>query len=267
MPVLPPWRRRTSIFHRSEGRVQSVDATRISLVAAAGLVASQSATFTVLYLFLPEGLAGLTHLMVAAVLFNAFMLWNWGSDPGFVSSSEEPSTARERAIRRWCSVCRLWQPLRTKHCDKCGRCVRKYDHHCYCIGGCVGEFNHLRFVLTLASAVPYFVLLPPALLKCFSLGDITDLDRVISRNIVPFIFVAYTTIQLVLVLSLLGLHCTLLLNNRTTWELSSRGRITYLDSRAANPFNKGIVQNVYFLFRRKPINWYSVLEEDECALV
>jgi hypothetical protein len=44
---------------------------------------------------------------------------------------------------------RVWracdQPLRSKHCRFCDRCVPKYDHHCMLIGTCIGEKNHCRF--------------------------------------------------------------------------------------------------------------------------
>ena len=39
---------------------------------------------------------------------------------------------------RFCKRCRLQQPLRTKHCYDCGRCVRTHDHHCPWVGSCVG---------------------------------------------------------------------------------------------------------------------------------
>lgn len=64
----------------------------------------------------------------------------------------------------YCSICRVYQPLRTKHCQHCERCIRTYDHHCcwigryihiasdiyhYLEGSCVGELNRGRFVLFL----------------------------------------------------------------------------------------------------------------------
>ena len=46
---------------------------------------------------------------------------------------------------KYCSVCHLEQPLRTKHCKSCDMCVATHDHHCPWIGNCVGERNKARF--------------------------------------------------------------------------------------------------------------------------
>jgi len=32
--------------------------------------------------------------------------------------------------KRYCTVCNIEQPLRSKHCKDCKRCVALYDHHC-----------------------------------------------------------------------------------------------------------------------------------------
>lgn len=50
---------------------------------------------------------------------------------------------------RHCAVCRIDQPVRTKHCRDCGRCVATHDHHCPWLGICIGEKNKKRFYLYL----------------------------------------------------------------------------------------------------------------------
>ncbi len=38
------------------------------------------------------------------------------------------------AERRYCTTCGFDQPLRTKHCRDCDKCVAQYDHHCPWLG-------------------------------------------------------------------------------------------------------------------------------------
>jgi len=58
--------------------------------------------------------------------------------------------------KRYCTVCNIEQPFRSKHCKDCDRCVAKYDHHCpwlgntflkenKLLGNCIGEKNHFWF--------------------------------------------------------------------------------------------------------------------------
>ena len=56
-----------------------------------------------------------------------------------------PAQLYEEEGRRWCKFCKLFQPLRSKHCLECRKCCAKYDHHCFWLGTCVGERNHGKF--------------------------------------------------------------------------------------------------------------------------
>jgi len=52
-----------------------------------------------------------------------------------------------------CVSCGIARPPRSKHCPRCGACVRRFDHCCPWTGGCVGLANHAPFLAFLASAV------------------------------------------------------------------------------------------------------------------
>jgi hypothetical protein len=47
--------------------------------------------------------------------------------------------------RRYCTICHVEQPLRTKHCVECNKCCATYDHHCPWLGTCIAEYNHGLF--------------------------------------------------------------------------------------------------------------------------
>ena len=73
-------------------------------------------------------------------------------------NAEDPKSVNEAAAeeeeedggvlyveQKYCTVCNLEQPLRTKHCRSCRRCVSTYDHHCPYLDTCVAEKNHHHF--------------------------------------------------------------------------------------------------------------------------
>ena len=48
--------------------------------------------------------------------------------------------------RLYCFVCEIYKPVRTRHCKKCRRCVKRFDHHCIWTGNCVGQSNAKFFI-------------------------------------------------------------------------------------------------------------------------
>ncbi|KEG13325.1 putative palmitoyltransferase ZDHHC12 [Trypanosoma grayi] len=273
MASWPPWGQRASIFAQGNGWRRNASSREAaasksaSLGAASFVAGAQIFTLGVLLYYVPMEQLNMGLLLFLALCYNAAMVWNWAPNPGFVSDTEEPRSEEEKSILRWCRVCRLWQPLRAKHCEKCERCVRKYDHHCFWIGGCVGEANHLRFYLLLTITFIYLLYLFPNVMKCFKFRGHATMDAAMLRNFIPFILIVVNGFMAFLIFALWVVHCVLLVGNLTTWEFSSRHRITYLSSRKGNPFNRGLCSNISFLFQRQPINWSLVMKRSDSDLV
>jgi len=155
---------------------------------------------------------------------------------------------RARKKRRVCDVCKIQQPLRSKHCKDCGRCVRMHDHHCPWIGTCVGEGNHCYFLI--------FVWLTFAELIVF-------LYHTMNAYSTPgphYEFLGYPEPLLSIAMALMGfiasmvvglslMHVYLAFINLTTWEFASWEKITYLkslpDANAGSPFSRSCLLNMW----------------------
>jgi palmitoyltransferase len=188
----------------------------------------------------------------------------------YVDITENPEDPRDSLKetllrdRHFCNVCNVVQPVRTKHCDLCERCVHKYDHHCFWIGSCVGEFNHRKFWLFL-----FFQTV--TLLWAFIIADsgldsykwvprkYTNNDNTSSENMSSgytseygafMVCCLFTFLFTIFTGALLGYHTYLLLTNQSTWEFTRRSQISYLRGypKGFLPFDKGAWQNIKMAF-------------------
>ena len=138
------------------------------------------------------------------------------------------------SVGQYCKHCEAWQGLRTKHCHDCGRCVKKFDHHCFWVGTCVGEKNHARFVWYLAAQTALIV-------WAFHVSNsgwkyMETFHELFEYNAGPVCMSITLFIFIMFVGSLLGFHLYLIVTAQTTWEVSSRDKISYL---------RGVPNNVY----------------------
>ncbi|XP_005929059.1 palmitoyltransferase ZDHHC12-B isoform X3 [Haplochromis burtoni] len=185
-------------------------------------------------------------------------------DPGFILSDDTdlqfmlgvteeqqdmipPATKSLR--QRRCGHCLLQQqPMRSKHCQTCQHCVRRYDHHCPWIENCVGERNHRWFVFYLAFQL--LVLLWGLRIAWTGFTYVPIWHQWLRTNGVLTAVTMLLALLSLIVLLLLGSHLYLVSLNTTTWEFMSRHRISYLKHCGAdeNPFDRGTFQNLWGFF-------------------
>lgn len=78
-------------------------------------------------------------------------------DPGYIPRNDLEKSNIMRRINgsKFCHTCKIWKPLRTKHCRFCDSCVKQFDHHCPWVGTCVALRNYKWFVLFLTALTIY----------------------------------------------------------------------------------------------------------------
>lgn len=163
---------------------------------------------------------------------------------------------------RKCNYCEIIQPLRAKHCEECGRCVRKYDHHCPWLGNCVGEKNHKFFWGLLFCGVLTTSWTLIETYRSFTSPPSHSPFEYLTLN---FWLIAIFFLELVFLMVsglLFCAHTYLMVSNQTSWEFMARSRITYLrDLGDENPFDSGIVRNCWqFMCNWKSRNWEHYFE-------
>ena len=163
-----------------------------------------------------------------------------------------PPKSDERRVTyetRYCTICRIEQPVRAKHCKACNRCISLYDHHCPWLGVCIAERNRLYF---------YWYLIAESLLLLYSLFLVTSTQTfpVVHRadslfhwfesNGVALSALIIESCFAMMVWSLLAFHSYLACVNTTTWEHLSWTKISYLRDwprQHGSPFSRGPCRN------------------------
>lgn len=88
---------------------------------------------------------------VLSVIFGVtFILFGilWFKDPGFIEPNPEIDFLKivpSFEPNQLCPECEIVKSKRGRHCNVCGKCVERFDHHCPWINNCIGEKNHSYF--------------------------------------------------------------------------------------------------------------------------
>lgn len=166
---------------------------------------------------------------------------------------------------RYCEHCKVHQPYRTKHCDKCERCVYKFDHHCFWMGGCIGELNHGKFWLFLffQTILQFWAyLIADSGLDFGYEKGMKDAKSETHSSTSPYTtteYGAFMTFTVIIFLAfiftavLCGFHTFLILTNQSTWEYMKKDRISYLKIYPGSfyPFSRGPWENIKMVFLHK----------------
>jgi palmitoyltransferase len=194
--------------------------------------------------------------LLNAVLFNVMHFATWRSSPGAVveedctpASDDDalPRSLHPRTGERWCTLCRHWQPLRSKHCEKCGVCVHRFDHHCFWMWTCIGLRNHRRFVCMLVADCCYL-----AHTTAILFGFVVTTTGAYAVDILNVVLLIASLAMLVMTAGLLAFHVHLATSGQTTWEVGSWERISYLGRERQHPFTESCGTNLWRFFIASP---------------
>lgn len=153
---------------------------------------------------------------------------------------------------RWCSICEIYRPPRSKHCAFCNNCVLRFDHHCPWVSNCVGLRNYRYFVgfvlSTFSLALYVFSIMLAVIVRNIHNSDRVGLGSVFwalgsaGRSAVGLVL--FTGCVLCPLGNLVVYHLYLISTNATTNE-----EIT-MPYNGQNPFDLGIKRNIKQFFCR-----------------
>jgi len=87
-------------------------------------------------------------------------IWVNQSNPGYLKLKREfdlVTLLREYETSSICPDCESLRTPRSRHCNLCGRCVDRFDHHCPWVNNCVGRTNFRSFYAFLIVQAMYLV--------------------------------------------------------------------------------------------------------------
>jgi hypothetical protein len=70
--------------------------------------------------------------------------YNLGSNPLIRRILSQPHKVA------FCNICNTAVLISSKHCARCNRCTKGFDHHCKWVNNCIGEANYRYFVFMIS---------------------------------------------------------------------------------------------------------------------
>lgn len=157
-------------------------------------------------------------------------------------------------VRKWCTECGFYRPVRAAHCYQCGLCVNSHDHHCVVTGSCVGSRNisYFVFFVTQGDCTAFLAGLTTFLCLYYYPGKF-------SVGLYWFLLVFNVAFCWILTAGAASLMLSLWYGILTA--STTRERLQHVYSSKKNPFSRRWYQNIYFYLAPQKKK-YSIFREE-----
>ena len=163
----------------------------------------------------------------------------------FDSSKIRKIVGGQQYSLKYCYTCHIIRDIRTFHCDRCGLCIEKHDHHCGYLSNCVGVNNYRKFFIFInISFIHILIIIYSCLNFTYNFFGKVDINY---EWIVIFIIIImiFGGIFEMFIFWMIISHIITIVKNKTTREF-----IKHKDYRV---YDRGCKKNCYEALCRKSI--------------